>query len=75
MPAMHLDRLDDQLFRGDQRAKQHEQADEAELQISGADIAVDRRRDLGFVDADDQARLRSGNARKADARVSSRPAR
>ena len=30
--------------RGDQRAEQHEQTDEAELQIGGADIAIDRRR-------------------------------
>ena len=62
----HLDRLDDELLRADQRAEQHEQADEAELEIGGADLAIDRRRHLGLVDADDQARLRAGNARKAD---------
>ena len=62
----HLDRLDDQLLRGDQRAEQHKQADEAELQIGGANLAVDRGGHLGFIDADDQARLRAGNAGKVD---------
>ncbi len=61
-----LDRVDDELFGGDQRAEQHEQADKAELQIGGADVAVDRRRHLGLVDADDQARLRAGNPREVD---------
>ena len=68
----HLDRLDDELLRGDQRAEQHEQADEAELQIGGADLAVDRGGHPGFVDADDQARSGAGDSRKADARASSR---
>ncbi len=58
--------LDDELLGGDQRAEQHEQADEAELQIGGANVVIDRGRHLGFVDADDQARLRAGNAREVD---------
>ena len=57
--------MDDELLRGDQGAEQHEQADEAELQIGGADLAIDGRGHLGFVDADDQARLRAGDPGKA----------
>ena len=61
-----FDRIDDELLRPDQRAEQHEQADESQLKIGGADIAIDRGRHLGLVDADDQARLRSGNAGETD---------
>ena len=61
-----VDRLDDERFGRDQRAQQHEQADKAELQIGGADIAVDRRGRLLLVIGDDQARAGAGDARKAD---------
>ena len=50
-----LDRLNDKLLRRDQRTEQHEYADKGELKIGGADLAVDRGRYLGFIDADDQA--------------------
>ena len=62
----HADRLDDELFRADQRAEQHEQADESELKIGGVDLAVDGGRNPGFVDADDQARSGAGNAHEVD---------
>ncbi len=62
----HVDRLNDQLFGGDQRAEQDEQADEEELQICSADVAVDRRGDFVLVDAGDQARASVGDPRKSD---------
>jgi len=50
----------------EQGAEQHEQADESKLQISGANLFVDVGAQSGFVDADDQAGLRAGNACEAD---------
>ncbi len=62
----HPDRLDDEFFRGDQGAEQHEQADEAELHVGGANLAIGVRGNFRFIDADDQARSGAGNAGSAD---------
>ena len=61
----HLDRLDDQFFRADQRAEQYEQADQGELQIGGADLTIDRGGHLALVDAHHQPRLRARYAHEA----------
>ncbi|MGY3645566.1 hypothetical protein ACVWW2_000857 [Bradyrhizobium sp. LM4.3] len=60
--GQHLDRLDHQLFGGDQRAEQDEHDDESELEISGADVAAHGRRHLVLVDAGDQAGIGAGDA-------------
>ena len=60
------DRVDDQLLAAEPRDQQHEQAENAELQIGRQDFSVDALQHLGFVEPDHQSGVACGFAHETE---------
>ena len=60
------DRVDDQPLAAEPGDQQHQQAEEAELQIGELDLAVDAGEHLRFVEPDEQTCIARGDAHEAE---------